>query len=383
MNILHIIASMDPRGGGPAQGIRQMSQFDFLLNINREVVCLDSVDSLWECASGLQIHCLGKGITKYGYQAKLIPWLKSNLVRFDAVIVNGLWQYHGFAAWSVLHNSNTPYFVYTHGMLDPWFKRNYPLKHLKKWLYWPWADYRLLRDATAVLFTSEEEMLSAPESFWLYKVNARVVKYGAARPPADSNKLRDFFLHKYPELRRKRIFLFLSRIHAKKGCDILLEAFARVATTDSDVVLVLAGPDQTGLIPSLKRLAVNLNISDRVFWPGMLQGDLKWGAFYASELFVLPSHQENFGIAVAEALGCSLPVLISNKVNIWREIAADHAGLVADDTVGATETSLRRWLSFDAGARRDYASRARQVFENRYTVDQMASSLLFTINEFM
>ena len=65
---------------------------------------------------------------------------------------------------------HTPaYFVFTHGMLDPWFKRTYPLKHLKKWLYWPWAEYRVLRDAQAVLFTCEEERILARQSFWLYK----------------------------------------------------------------------------------------------------------------------------------------------------------------------------------------------------------------------
>ena len=89
------------------------------------------------------------------------------------MIVNGIWQYNSFGAWRVTPHSSTPYVVVTHGMLDPWFKRAFPFKHLKKWLFWPWADYRVLRDAAAVLFTSEEERRLATQSFWLYRHKKR------------------------------------------------------------------------------------------------------------------------------------------------------------------------------------------------------------------
>lgn len=268
-------------------------------------------------------------------------------------------------------------------MLDPWFKKTYPLKHLKKWLFWPWADYRVLRDARAVLFTCEEERLLASQSFWLYKATEVVVKFGAATPPQDSQKLCKAFLLAFPELRDKRLFLFLSRIHEKKGCDLLIEAFARVAHQDATMQLVMAGPDQSGWMQELKALAEHFGIGDRITWTGMIQGDQKWGAFYASELFVLPSHQENFGIAVAESLGCGLPVLISNKVNIWREIEADGAGLVGADTVQDTEQNLRRWLNFDANQRLAMGRQAVQTFNARFTVEEMAKSLAETIKRFI
>ncbi|MFN6996501.1 MAG: glycosyltransferase, partial [Aquincola tertiaricarbonis] len=111
-------------------------------------------------------------------------------------------------------------------------------------------------------------------------------------------------------------------------------------------------------------------------WPGMLQGDLKWGAFHAAEAFVLPSHQENFGIAVAEALGCGVPVLISDKVNIWREIEADGAGLVAPDTAEGTAQLLQRWLALSSAERAAMRDRARGCFAQRFTVEAMADSLL-------
>ncbi|MDB6084473.1 MAG: transferase [Gammaproteobacteria bacterium] len=341
-----------------------------------EVVTLDDphLDFLKEFP--LTVHALGPSRGSYRYTGRLVPWLKANARRYDAVVVNGLWQYNSFGAWRALKGMNVPYFVFTHGMLDPWFKRAYPRKHLKKWFYWPWGDYRVLRDARAVLFTSEEERLQASRSFWLYRAAERVVAYGTSTPPDDAPRLREQFLDANPSLRDRRILLFLSRIHEKKGCDLLIRAFARVASTDPALQLVIAGPDQTGWVARLSHLARECNVQDRIFWAGMLRNDLKWGAFYSAEAFILPSHQENFGIAVAEALGCGLPVLISDKVNIWREVQSAGAGLVAPDTLEGTGQLLTTWLALTPDQRREMGKRARQLFDQRYTVDAMAQDLL-------
>jgi glycosyltransferase involved in cell wall biosynthesis len=189
-------------------------------------------------------------------------------------------------------------------MLDPWFKRTYPFKHLKKWAYWPWANYRVLRDAKAVLFTTEQERQLARQSFWLYQADEVVVGYGTSAPPGAAEKQRELFLSSFPHLRGQLILLFLSRIHPKKGVDLLIEAFAASAPRDWGLQLVIAGPDQVGWQSKLQHRAVELGIADLITWPGMLTGDLKWGAFRAAHLFCLPSHQENFGIVVAEALAC-------------------------------------------------------------------------------
>jgi glycosyltransferase involved in cell wall biosynthesis len=108
----------------------------------------------------------------------------------------------------------------------------------------------------------------------------------------------------------------------------------------------------------------------------MLKGDDKWGAFYAAEVFCLPSHQENFGIVVAEALACGKPVLISNKVNIWREIESDAAGFVDTDTVEGTVRNLQRWLALDSKAYANMSGRARQCFRTRFHVQQAAERLV-------
>lgn len=376
MRLLQILPTLDPRGGGPMEGVLQSGLACRALGHEVDVLTLDEPGAGFLRDYPLAVHAIGPSIGHYRYNARLVPWLRRHAADYRAVFVNGLWQYHGFGAWRALRRGPVPYFVFTHGMLDPWFREAYPLKHMKKRLYWPWSDYRLLRDARATLFTCEEERRLARRSFRPYAAREAVVPFGTRTPPADAEALREAFLGRHPHLRGRRLLLFLSRIHPKKGCDLLIEAFSRVAAEDDDLHLVVAGPDQAGWVPALRDLAASRGIGHRVSWPGMLQGDLKWGAFQASAAYLLPSHQENFGIAVAEALGCGLPVLISDKVNIWREIEADGAGFVGDDTIDGTERSLRRFLALPPDAAAALGAGARACFHRRYTVGAMAEALV-------
>ncbi len=380
MRILHVISSVNPKGGGPIEGVRQLHLPLAHAGHCVEIVSLDSPDSPYLLDFPITVHPMGPSRLGYAYSSRLIPWLRKNASRFDAVIVNGIWQYHSFATFYVLAGSKTPYFVFSHGMLDPWFKYTYPLKHLKKWLYWPWAEYRVLRDARAVIFTCEEERLLARESFWLYKVNEAVTAYGTSSPPQDASSLSWIFFNNFPELRGKRLVLFLSRIQEKKGCDLLIDAFAKVCQRDPSLHLVMAGPDQTGWVAKLQTQAIELGIADRISWVGMLQGEIKWGAYHSAEVFCLPSHQENFGIVVAEALACGKPVLISNKVNIWREILEDDAGFVDTDSVEGTVRNFERWLALQPNDYQKMVARARDCFARRFHIDRAADRLIEIIN---
>jgi glycosyltransferase involved in cell wall biosynthesis len=136
----------------------------------------------------------------------------------------------------------------------------------------------------------------------MYKANEVVVGSGTSAPPRDAERQRKASLQRFPQLRGQRILLFLSRIHPKKGVGLLIEAIAVVAHADPRLHLVIAGPDQLGWQESLQQRAAEIGIAERITWPGMLIGELKWGAFRCAELFCLPSHQENFGIVVTEAL---------------------------------------------------------------------------------
>ena len=376
MKLLRLIRSLNPEGGGPAEGIRQITSHLEALGVFTTVASLDTPDDPWLRDQPFQAIGLGPVPSGYGYRRDLPASIRTLAHEHDVVIIEGLWQYHALATWRALRNTGIPYFVYTHGMLDPWFKRTYPLKHLKKWAYWPWADFRVLRDATAVLFTTEQEQLLARQSFWLYQANEVVVGYGTSAPPADGELQRTAFLERFPHLRGQRMLLFLSRLHPKKGVDLLIEAYAAVASSDPALQLVIAGPDQVGLQAGLQQRAAKLGIADRITWPGMLSGELKWGAFRCAELFCLPSHQENFGIVVAEALACGLPVAIAEQVNIATDVAAARAGIVHADNFAGTTAALRQWLKMEPSAYTEMSVRGQRLFAERFDFASVARNLI-------
>jgi glycosyltransferase involved in cell wall biosynthesis len=370
MRILHIISTLDPATGGPAEIVRVLLKYG-PEDSSQEVATLDDPEALFVRKAGFPVHALGPRTSTYGRCEKLIPWLEANRSRFDGVVVHGMWQFVGYAVWKTMRE-RVPYAVFTHGMLDPYFKRRFPLKHLKKWLYWMPIEYWVLRGAYRVLFTCESEAELAAQSFWLHRWNPYVVPFGTIEPVGNSKRQIESFFEACPLARGRRFLLFLGRIDRKKGCDLLIDAFVKLAARNPELDLVMAGPDPQNWQSELGRPAEVAGVAGRIRWPGMLLGDAKWGAFRAADAFVLPSHQENFGIAVAEALACGKPVLLSDKVNIAAEIAADGAGLLETDTAVGTERLLARWTELPAAERRAMELRALECFHRRYDMRENA-----------
>lgn len=378
MRTLHLLTTFSPAFGGPTELVRQLAKACLGAGIQMEAVCLDDPGEPFLDDVQCPVHALGQSIFgRYGFSPRLWYWLLNNSARFDAMVMHGIWTFPGIAVRLAARRAGIPYAIFIHGALDPWFDRQYPLKHLEKLLYWH-IQYPVLRDALAVLFTAESERDLALTAYRPNKWNSVILPLGTSDPDEGSESPSsqvETFYRSFPELRGRRYFLFLARIHKKKGCDLLIEAFAKIASSVPDIDLVMAGPDQEGRQAKLQLLAQQLGIANRVYWPGMIDGDLKWGALRACEALVLASHSENFGIAVVECLAVGRPVLISNRVNIWQEIQADFAGLVDDDTLDGTESLLRRWLDLPPTEREAIATRARRSFVERYTMNRTAKSI--------
>ncbi|MBB5059742.1 glycosyltransferase involved in cell wall biosynthesis [Granulicella aggregans] len=373
MRTLHIIGTLNPASGGPAAAVSMLIEFSGPGHAS-EAVTLDNPSSPFLENLSYPVTALGPTRMKFGYNRRLVPWLRQNASRFDAVIVHGLWQYCGIATWRAL-SGKVPYFVFVHGMLDPYFKRAFPFKHLKKWAYWIAAEHWVLRSASNVLFTCTEEERLARESFWLHRWTPVVVPYGSRTPDIDLTQAAADFHQHFPHLQGRRYLLFLGRIDRKKGCDLLIDAFISTAASDPALDLVMAGPDETRWRPQLEERLRRAGISHRVHWTGMIAGTQKWGAFATCEAFVLPSHQENFGIAVAEALSCGRPVLLSDKVNIAPEIIADHAGLMETDTLQGTTNLLLCWMKMSQAERETMGANALACFQSRF--DMKANVTIF------
>jgi glycosyltransferase involved in cell wall biosynthesis len=266
-------------------------------------------------------------------------------------------------------------------MLDVYFRDRFPLKHLTKQLYWWIAEGRVLRDAAAVLFTCEEERIRARNVFRGAGYRERVVRFGTAEPEGEVEADKRAFRSALPALGKRPFLLYLGRIHRKKGCDLLIRAFAEnLNLIPADLDLVIAGPDPIGWVPELKKLSDELGVIPRIHWPGMLKGELKWGAFRSAEAMILPSHQENFGIVVAESMACSTPVLISDKVNVWREVAQSQAGLVEPDTLEGTGNLIRRFVALSNHERMMMKNAARQGYLKHFAMEATASDFLELID---
>ncbi len=388
MIILHVIATVNPEYGGPIEGIFASAAALLENGCDREILSLDIPSDPWVRTCPLPVYPQGDSNPRYlawrrkvpwlryGYSPNFIPWLKENAKRYDAIVINGLWNFTSLAAWRALSKTDARYFVYTHGMLDPYFNKAFPIKAVFKQLLWWFSEGRLVNNASAVMFVSEEERVLARKSFWPYRANERVVPYGIIDPSGDPEAQIKAFRTAFPEIAERRFILFLSRIHPKKGCDLLVNAFASVAAKDPTLDLVIAGPDSVGSVKQLQNMASDLGVADRIHWPGMLKGDLKWGAFRAAEGFVLPSHQENFGIVVAESMACSTPVLTTRKVATWREVEECRAGFVENDDLDGVRRLLERFIDLSAKERREMGQRAREGFIKKFDIASMTPQLI-------
>jgi glycosyltransferase involved in cell wall biosynthesis len=378
MHILYLIDSFSPATGGPPEAVRQLIKATRATGTQVEVVCLDHPEAEFLLDLGCPVHALDQTfLGRYAFSPRLWRWLRANAGRFDGMIMNGVWTFPGFALRSAARRAHRPYGIFVHGALDPWFNRTYPLKRLKKLLYWR-LQYAVLRDAAAVFFTTKTERDLAGTSFRPNHWKSVIAPLGIVEDEdaiQDPNREVEAFYGELPELRGRHFLLFLARIHEKKGCDLLIEAFARVAVLAPDVQLVMAGPDQVGMQAKLQSRAEQLGIAARVHWPGMIGGEVKWGALRACDALVLPSHQENFGVSVAEALLAGRPVLLSYPVNIWPEIENDGVGLADDDTLEGTVRLLQRWFSLTAAEQAAMAARAQPCFAARFSLERTAATI--------
>ncbi|MGI4777783.1 MAG: glycosyltransferase [Janthinobacterium lividum] len=381
---------MDPAQGGLSQAVRNTLPALALQGSTSEVLSLDAPDASFLGRDAFPVHAIGPAKGPYAYSAALKPWLLANFHRFDAVITHGLWQHNSAGTSSALKqykkaNPGKPaprHYVMPHGMLDPYFQKapGRKVKAIRNTLFWKMFEGPAVNNADGVLFTCAQELLLAREPFRPYRPHRELdVGMGVEAPPKLSAAMAPAFLERCPQAAGRPYLLFMSRLHDKKGVDMLIRAYVQLRSEqgrsgggDPDTAfpaLIVAGPGlDSAYGRSLQALAASC--SDDIHFPGMLGGDAKWGALYGCDAFVLPSHQENFGIAVVEAMACGRPVLISRQVNIWRE--CEPGGLVGDDTDAGTLKLLTQWQASTSTRRNDFGVDALAAYERNFAVDEAA-----------
>lgn len=343
MNILHIIPHFGAKAGGTATAVRLLATNQMMRGADVTILTLSTGGKTWTDLDKIQI-VEQPGHLNYGYSVQMAKWLEKNAKKFDVGIIHGLWQYPGWIAARTLKKANIPYIVYPHGMSDIYFKQHHPFKHLKKAVYWNLIEHSILENADTVIYTAEEEKRRAT---FISTTRAGIIPLGIPAPPSEKEAPIDLALEQWPQLKEKKIVLFFGRLHPKKGVDVLLKAFAEILKNKKEWLLVFAGPNAQKTQELLYSLAKKCDIENKVVFTGLLEGNFKWSILRLANVFVLPSHQENFGFAVVEALAVGCPVIISNQVNIWKEIADQKAGIVCAPTLEELSLALKHWNSFN------------------------------------
>ncbi len=379
MKILHVIASIAPRYGGPSNTVIGLCRE--MANLGHEVtIYTTNIDGKQNLDAPLErptytdaVEIMYFPIQWPRYYTVSLPLgraLGKNISRFDIVHIHSTYNFHTLAASHYCRRFNVPYLINPHGSLDPYLTRRHPIR---KWIYTSVFLQRDLDRAAAIHFKTQEEMrLTEP-----FEIKAPGVVVPNGIDPSEFSYLpaHGLFKRKYPELRGKKIVLFLGRINFKKGLDILARVFGEVARKRDDVYLVLTGPDNEGYGAKVRAWLQEEGALGRSIFTGMLLGEEKLAALRDSDIFVLPSYTENFGIAVVEAMTCGLPVIISNKVNIWREVSDGGAGIVTDCNSHQVAEAIARLLD-DRNLREEMGKRGKRLVEGRYTWPKVAKQMI-------
>jgi glycosyltransferase involved in cell wall biosynthesis len=332
MKILHVIANLAPRYGGVFKACWEMARA--VADLGHEV----SIYTTNQDGPGTLQVPTDRPVWREGVEVRYFPiqpprfWspslplaggLRQKIKISDLVHVHSLYLFHDLVAGYYCRLHGVPYLIQPHGALDPFiYRRHRGRKQLMEWAF----QNRNIRKAEAILFTAaNEQELAAPYTF---KTPGLVVPLGIDQTEFERMPEAGRFRSRYPEIGDKAIILFLGRVNFKKGLDILARAFGAVARHRQDVHLVIAGPDSEGWGDRVRSWLKEEEVLERSTFTGMLLGPDKVAAYRDAAMFVLPSYSENFGLAVLEAMAAGLPVIISDNVNIWREVESAGAGKV-------------------------------------------------------
>jgi glycosyltransferase involved in cell wall biosynthesis len=354
LRILHVIPSIGAARGGPSFVIRTLARAQAEQGMEVHVAATDDDGpdrrtpsrALPFVEQSVTYWIFPRQTSMYLFSLPLTRWLRKRISDYELIHIHALFSYSSAAAAWCASSAGVPYLVRPLGTLSSWGMAN-RRRWLKRWSY-RCIESRILNGSAAIQYTCQQELeearrLGVPD-------RGVVIPNPVDLPAAPARS----------ERKRAPQLLFLSRLDPKKGLDLLLPAFARVRSRCPQTVLKIAGNGDASFVEGLNRRISGLGLESSVIWAGFLQGEAKREAFAQADLFVLPSYSENFGVAVVEAMGTGLPVVVSDQVGIHREIANAGAGLVTGCTVDELEAALMRCLD-DATLRAAMARRAMEL----------------------
>jgi len=381
VKILHVLETLSPRYGGPVSVLVALAKAQQRAGHHVTVATTNADhprgtyhepgwDSLAEDGAAT-VYYAPVQFAPLRFSRQLGAYLKRSVSDFDIIHIHGLYRFPStYAAWQA-RRQGVPYVIRPQGALDPYLYDKSSRSLWIKRLYERWFDLPNLHAAGAIHYTAEEERERA--AFLKLRAPSFVVPNGLdwaqyATLPARGALRARWGLGEAP------LVLFLGRLHFKKGLDLLIPAFDALRQRVPGVQLVIAGPENDDYGQWVRRWVRERGLDAAVHFVGSLHGAEVLQAYVDADVFALPSYTENFGMTVIEALACSVPVVISDQVNIHAEVSGAGAGLVtrcdADEVAQALEALL-----VDVDRRRAMGEAGRQLVKARFTWPAIVDAL--------
>ena len=369
--MLHVVSGLGVKTGGPGETIPRLCLELKKLGHEIEIATRNSSISqaVQECEeAGVAIRRCGHHTTRYNTGLeKAIPRL---VISSDIIHSHGLWLPSNWVTGLVARLANKPLIISPRGTLQP---NALNISKTKKEIAAFLFEKKNLHGAACLHATSTGEA----QSFRRYGLKNPVciipngVDISQFLGRAEALQI---FGETFPEVKNKRILLFLSRLHPIKGIETLIKVWSKMSQFFPEWCLVIAGSDECGYSKTLMDLASHLAAHKSILFTGFLQGDLKVSAFKSASLFVLPSKTENFGLAIAEALASGCPV-ITTKGTPWAELEDYKCGWWIDICSEALEKAMCSAMQLPTDKLVQMGKNGKRLVENRYTWERVAANM--------
>jgi glycosyltransferase involved in cell wall biosynthesis len=307
----------------------------------------------------------------WGFSPQLARRLWRESTWADVVLIHFHYQFASLAAGWISRTRGKPYIIFSHGSLNTHGLR--ARSRARKLCYLQLLEQRNFAKALFSAYHSAEEMETS------YRFGrGRVVPNGIDPQVFQPLPQRNSFRQKH-NLEQAIIYLFLGRIDAGKGLDLLLPAVKKLLQVSETSHLVLAGANERGYEAQVRHLAEKLGLASRLTLTGLITGQDKLAALQDADVFVLPSRSEGLSIAMLEAMYMGLPVVVTDRVGLWRQVEKDRCGLVVPYDEDSLAGALKRMAA--APDRRAMGQRGRQLVASGYTWEKIARQLVAEIEE--
>jgi len=341
---LHCIYSYDQHEGGAVSAGLNVAKYIRAAGVPAETVASygsgDAVDYLAADYAGLECHRVARSFPRRYFAAQSLEnWLVQNLHRFDLVELHGVFVLTTWRAALVCRRLGKPYLVRSHGALDPFdLQKHAGLKRLLA----PFYMRPLLQHSAGVMCTTRMEA----ERLVTFGANPRRIVSPLPVPDmaALSSEARQRFRQCHGIPQDSFVVLFLSRVDYKKGLQFLIPALAALKPEMPQLWFVMAGSGKPAWMRVVEEMLGAYHMGAWTTRTGFIIGTEKQSALAAADLFALPSLNENFGIAVVEALQAGLPLLLSNQVYTYKEVVEGGGGEVCQPSVSSCTAALRTLL---------------------------------------